>query len=63
MQKLFAIEAIADEKKLTLKERSILRETQSKSVLEEFYHWITEISLKTLPQSLLVVEVLFSMRA
>lgn len=53
LQKLFAIEASADEKKLTLEERNTLREKQSKPVLDEFYHWLTEISLKTLPQSLL----------
>ncbi|MFV0343165.1 MAG: IS66 family transposase, partial [Anaerocolumna sp.] len=53
IRKLFALEAKADESKLSLEERSVLRETESKPVLEAFYKWIDKISLKTLPQSLL----------
>lgn len=53
IRKLFAIESKADHLKLSLEERFVLRNTESKKVLEEFYAWIDKISLKTLPQSLL----------
>lgn len=53
LQKLFAIESTADETQLNLEERRILREEKSKPILEEFYQWISETSLKILPQSLL----------
>lgn len=53
IQKLFAIESKADQLNYTDEERLLLRNTESKAVLEEFYTWLEQISLKTLPQSLL----------
>jgi len=52
IRKLFAIETKADQLKMSIEERMILRNTESKNVIEEFYDWISKISLKTLPQSL-----------
>lgn len=53
IRKLFAIESKADDLKLSIEERLILRNSESKKVIEEFYDWIQKISLITLPQSLL----------
>ncbi|MEG0153143.1 MAG: transposase, partial [Cellulosilyticaceae bacterium] len=53
IQKLFAIEAQADQLKYTDSQRLELRKTESKKTLDEFYTWIDKISPKTLPQSLL----------
>ena len=53
IQKLFAIEAQADQLKYSDSERLDLRKTESKKTLDQFYAWIDEISPKTLPQSLL----------
>lgn len=53
IRKLFAIESKADQLKMSIEERLILRNTESVKVIEEFYDWIEIISLKTLPQSLL----------
>jgi transposase len=53
IRKLFTIESKADNLKLSIEERLILRNTESKKVIEEFYDWIERKSLKTLPQSLL----------
>lgn len=53
IRKLFAIESKADQLKMSIEERLILRNTESVKVIEEFYDWIEKISLKTLPQSLL----------
>ena len=53
ISKLFALETKADELKLDEKERLKMRLTESKEVLDEFYEWLNDRSLKTLPQSLL----------
>lgn len=53
IQKLFAIENRADKVCMALEERLELRQTESQKVLDEFYDWISRVSLKTLPQSLL----------
>ena len=53
IRKLFAIESKADSLGLSLDEKLELRNTESKKVIDEFYNWINNISLKTLPQSLL----------
>ena len=53
LKKLFAIEKIADDNNYSYEERLILRQDKSRKVIDEFYAWINEISLKTLPQSLL----------
>jgi transposase len=53
IQKLFATENKADKLAYTAEERLELRQTESKAVLEEFYNWINQLTLKTLPQSLL----------
>lgn len=53
IQKLFAIEHKADTLNLSIEERFDLRQKESKLVLEEFYAWLDQLALKTLPQSLL----------
>lgn len=53
IQKLFAIESQAGKLGYSEEERLKLRQTESKAVLEEFYDWIEQTALKTLPQSLL----------
>lgn len=52
IQKLFAVEAYADEKGMSPDERHKLRNEKSKIIFEEFYNWISETEPKTLPQSL-----------
>ena len=46
-------ESQADKLGYHTEERIKLRQTESKAVLEEFYDWIEQTALKTLPQSLL----------
>ena len=53
IQKLFAIEHKADTQDLNIEERLDLRTKESKLVLDEFYLWLDQLALKTLPQSLL----------
>lgn len=53
LQKLFAIENIADNKDYTYEERLLLRQEKSQKVIDDFYSWINEVRPKTLPQSLL----------
>lgn len=53
IQALFAIENEADELNYTAEKRLELRKEKSKKKLDEFYTWIDEMTLKTLPQSLL----------
>lgn len=53
LQKLFLLEHKADEAGYDEQSRLQMRQTQSAGILEEFYNWLGEISLKTLPQSLL----------
>ena len=53
IQKLFAIERKADERAYGYEERLLLRQTESKKIIEEFYIWLDTLALKTLPQSLL----------
>jgi hypothetical protein len=53
IRKLFAIEAQANNLKLSYEKRLELRNCESKKIIDEFYIWIEEISEKTLPQSLL----------
>lgn len=53
IQKLFALEAKADQLGYTNEERLLMRKTESKVVLDEWYIWMGKISSKTLPQSLL----------
>lgn len=53
IQKLFVIEHKADQLDYSIEERSDLRQKESKVVLDEFYTWLDQLALKTLPQSLL----------
>ena len=53
LKKIFAIEKIADNNNYSYEERLVLRQDKSRKVIDEFYTWINEVSLKTLPQSLL----------
>lgn len=53
IQRLFSIEHKADTQNHSVEERFDLRQKESKMVLEEFYSWLDQIALKTLPQSLL----------
>ena len=53
IKQLFAIEKIADNNNYSYEERLALRQDKSQKVINEFYSWINEVSLKTLPQSLL----------
>ena len=53
LQKLFSLEVQADDLEYTMEQRLEMRRTKSKAVLDAFYNWLTEVSLKTLPQSLL----------
>lgn len=53
IKQLFAIEKIADNNNYSYEERLALRQDKSREVINEFYSWINEVSLKTLPQSLL----------
>lgn len=53
IQELFAIESKADQLNYTAEKRLELRQKKSKKKLDEFYTWIDEVNLKTLPQSLL----------
>ena len=53
IQKLFAIENKADQLGFDYEERLHLRKSESKVVLDEFYTWLENLALKTLPQSLL----------
>lgn len=52
IRKLFAIESKADKDELSLKDRLLLRQSESKKVFDEFYSWIESVEPKTLPQSL-----------
>ena len=49
--KLFALEHDADKQGISLEERYVLRQTKSKSVIDEFYNWINSVKDKILPQS------------
>ena len=51
MCKLFALEDDADKQILSLKERYALRQTESKTAIDEFYNWINSVKDKILPQS------------
>ena len=42
------------------KERLVLRQDKSMKVIDEFYSWINEITLKTLPQSLLCKAITYA---
>lgn len=53
LQKLFALEHQADREGCEAAKRLSLRQKKAAPVLEEFYHWMEEISQETLPQSLL----------
>ena len=53
IKQLFAIEKIADNNNYSYEERLALRQDKSQKLINEFYSWINEVSLKTLPQSLL----------
>lgn len=53
IQKLFAIENKADQLGFDYEERLHLRNVESSVVLNEFYTWLENLALKTLPQSLL----------
>lgn len=49
--KLFALENDADKQGMSLEERYTLRQTESKTVIDEFYTWINSVKDKILPQS------------
>lgn len=53
LKKLFAIEKIANNNNYSYEERLVLRREKSSEIIDKFYTWINEITLKTLPQSLL----------
>lgn len=53
IQNLFALESRADKLDYTFRERLEMRQTESKTVLDDFYQWMERIARKTLPQSLL----------
>ena len=53
IQKLFAIETQADRLGYDYEQRLSLRQTESRKLIEEFYIWLENLALKTLPQSLL----------
>ncbi|MFI3214307.1 MAG: IS66 family transposase [Eubacteriales bacterium] len=53
LRKLFALESKADKQAYGLEDRLELRNAESKKILDDFYTFITELSKKTLPQSLL----------
>lgn len=49
--KLFALEHDADKQGMSLEERYLLRQTEFKTVIDEFYTWINSVKDKILPQS------------
>lgn len=51
IQKLFAVEKIADEKNLSFEERLVLRNSESKKIIEEFYAWIDSVKCVMMPKS------------
>ncbi len=53
LSQLFSYEKLADEKGYSIKERLQLRKEKYPEILGEFYEYIGELSLKTLPKSLL----------
>jgi transposase len=53
IQKLFHIEKKADDLNLDYDNRLKLRQSESAVVIKEFYSWLEEMELKTLPKSLL----------
>ena len=50
---LFELERVADRENLTFEERLNLRQEKSRKIVDTFYEYIEELSLKVLPKSLL----------
>jgi len=60
IQKLYAIERLADDQNLSYEDRGLLRVKKSKPILDEIEHWLKENIVQVLPKSQIGIAIAYT---